>query len=126
MQLPSTEIVAPREPILGYFQGEPVFPRRNVRQLLSSVQWIEKNNRKVQANEEPLKRLTVSKRFRKRGIGTHINEMTTEVITVELYAEWQTELIPRQIIGINGKIPCTEYGNVNLIGAVSFICLIYE
>lgn len=113
IQLSTTQIVAPREPVLGYFHGEPIFPRRNVRQLYSSGQWSERFNRRVRGDEEPLRRLTLPKRNRTGD--------SDEAIVVKLYAEWQTDQIDRQLVGTDGKIPCTEFGNVNLIGAVSQI-----
>ncbi|CAG8504577.1 16606_t:CDS:10 [Funneliformis mosseae] len=107
------EIIHPKQPIIGHIRDEPIYPRRNVKQLHTAETWL-REGRQVKIGEQPVKHVksriyTVSKR-RAANMASLYDEDPPES---GLYGEWQTEeYIPEPII--NGKIPKNSYGNVNM------------
>ncbi|CAI2182863.1 2004_t:CDS:10 [Funneliformis geosporum] len=107
------EIIYPRQPIIGRIRDEPIYPRRNVKQLHTAETWL-REGRQVKIGEQPVKHVksriyTLSKR-RAANMASLYDEEPPES---GLYGEWQTEeYIPEPIM--NGKIPKNSYGNVNM------------
>ncbi|KAJ1912727.1 hypothetical protein IWQ60_009532 [Tieghemiomyces parasiticus] len=52
--LKQTEIIHPREPVIGHIRGEPVYPRSNVHALKTREHWY-REGREVVVSAEPLK-----------------------------------------------------------------------
>lgn len=103
-QLKTNEFIWPKEKRLGFFAGEPVWPRESVKQLYSEAQWEERFGRSIRTGEEPLKLI------KRRGAADDDSQESS----IGLYGEWQTEPQVRRIV--DGKIPKTKYGNVSMIG----------
>ncbi|KAH0474346.1 MAG: uncharacterized protein KVP18_003917 [Porospora cf. gigantea A] len=73
--LKANEVIIPKEPVLGWFKGEPVYPRRNVWLARSPSQW-RGQGRDVQKDQIP-----VFVRFR---------TLRGERQAVPYFVEWQT------------------------------------
>ncbi|CAB4484654.1 Rad4-domain-containing protein [Rhizophagus irregularis] len=107
------EIIHPKQPIIGNIRGEPIYPRKNVKQLHTAETWL-REGRQVMIGEQPLKHVksriyTLAKR-RAANMASLYDEEPPES---GLYGEWQTEeYIPEPII--DGKVPKNSYGNVNM------------
>ncbi|CAG8445957.1 14453_t:CDS:10 [Acaulospora morrowiae] len=107
------EIIIPKQPILGRIRGEPIYPRRNVKQLHTAETWL-REGRQVMEGQQPIKHVksriyTMAKR-RAANMAELFNEEPPES---GLYGEWQTELYKPDPV-VNGKVPKNHYGNVNL------------
>ena len=90
-QLHQNQIIYPKDRILGTFKGNPVYPRSQVRELLSESAWLKKKGRVIAENETPLKQLKGK----------------------DLFGVWQTKLFVAPL-AINGKVPRNSYGNIEL------------
>ncbi|GBB95783.1 hypothetical protein RclHR1_02610020 [Rhizophagus clarus] len=107
------EIIHPKQPIIGNIRGEPIYPRKNVKQLHTAETWL-REGRQVKIGEQPIKHVksriyTLAKR-RAANMASLYDEEPPES---GLYGEWQTEeYIPEPII--DGKVPKNSYGNVNM------------
>jgi hypothetical protein len=100
--LSRNEVVHPRntKTIVGFVDGQPVFPRKCVRELKTADAWLRDDNRKVRQEERdnPVKGSTSSNSAR----------------GAALYGEWQTEEYIQEPVGSDGSIPKNEKGNVDL------------
>lgn len=120
---------------MGYFQGEPVFLRKNVHELLSRTAWEETRNRAVIPGEIPLRRKLQKRRklvnVAKNGQTKVFPVQDSASAVVELYAIWQTQerVYPPQMKNASNDgaaasrcppIPCSQFGTVNLTGKVRF------
>ncbi|OII76097.1 DNA repair protein RAD4 [Cryptosporidium andersoni] len=91
------EIIYPQIPIIGYFQGEPVYPRENVQQLKTTKQWS-RQQRRISSGQIPIKTI----------------KDTSNNIIKEFYAEYQTELVPIREITCDNQVPVNQFHNVDL------------
>ncbi|CAG8460375.1 11689_t:CDS:10 [Acaulospora colombiana] len=92
------ETITPKLPVLGHIRGEPIYPRKNVKQ----------------EGQQPIKHVksriyTLAKR-RAANMAELFNE---EPLESGLYGEWQTEIYKPDPV-VNGIVPKNNYGNVNL------------
>ena len=127
--LKKSQVIWPREPVVGYFAGLPVYPREHVRDLKSAAAWIRESLRQVKAGEVPLK--TFKKRSQGRQAAADKAERTiaravaaaeagreyaSHVASeaereVGLFGEWQTEPWVRPA-AVDGRVPRNVFGNV--------------
>ncbi|KAH8739461.1 DNA repair protein Rad4p [Cryptosporidium ryanae] len=113
--LSSFEIIHPKEPIIGYFQGEPIYPRENVQTLKTRSQW-EQDQREVKPNQKPIKIV-----FRKNS-----NTINTENSKKqEYFAEYQTQIKPILELNCNDMIPTNKYNcvNISVKGSIPDSCI---
>ncbi|KAH7646891.1 DNA repair Rad4p, partial [Cryptosporidium bovis] len=113
--LGSFEIIHPKEPIIGYFQGEPIYPRENVQILKTKLQW-ERNQREIKPNQKPIKIV-----FKKNTNNTDIVNSKRQ----EYFAEYQTQIKPILELNYNDMIPTDKYGciNVSVKGSIPDSCI---
>ncbi|RIB13047.1 hypothetical protein C2G38_2199004 [Gigaspora rosea] len=107
------EILFPKTPIIGNIRGEPIYPRKNVKQLHTVETWL-REGRQVMEGQQPVKYVksrvfTLSKR-RAANMAEFFNQEPPESA---LYGEWQTEEYKSEPV-MDGKVPRNQYGNVNL------------
>ncbi|KAJ1973741.1 hypothetical protein H4R35_003957 [Dimargaris xerosporica] len=120
--LKQTEVIYPRDPVLGRIRGEPVFPRTNVCLLRSCEHWF-RHGRQVKADEEPLKHVSARRSTRK--LAANANDLDSAVSQhsygddssgtgqVPLFAEWQTQVYQPPPVA-DGQISKNRYGHVDL------------
>ncbi|KAJ3371882.1 hypothetical protein GGF31_002542 [Allomyces arbusculus] len=94
--LKANEVVFPKEPVLGKIKGEAIYPRGNVRMVLSKDAWLRQEGRQVKDGVEPIK---VTK---------------TRGKDVELFGDWQTEPYAPPAISADGKIPRNKFDKVEV------------
>ncbi|CAG8449162.1 11518_t:CDS:10, partial [Dentiscutata heterogama] len=107
------EIIFPTTPIIGHIKGEPIYPRKNVKQLHTVETWL-REGRQVMEGQQPVKYVksrvfTLAKR-RAANMAELFNQEPPESA---LYGEWQTEEYKSEPI-IDGKVPKNQFGNVNM------------
>ncbi|CAG8565605.1 3313_t:CDS:10 [Cetraspora pellucida] len=107
------EIIFPKTPIIGHIRGEPIYPRKNVKQLHTVETWL-REGRQVMEGQQPVKYVksrvfTLSKR-RAASMAELFNQEPPES---GLYGEWQTEEYKSEPV-IDGKVPRNQFGNVNM------------
>ncbi|KAJ1977778.1 hypothetical protein H4R34_003452 [Dimargaris verticillata] len=121
--LKQTEVIYPREPVLGRIRGEPVFPRTNVCPLRSRDHWF-RHGRQVMADVEPLKHVSARRPAGKlaraisdldsvEGQNSPQNVSSSESGRVPLFAEWQTQVYQPPPV-VDGLVPKNRYGHVDL------------
>ncbi|OZJ04548.1 hypothetical protein BZG36_02695 [Bifiguratus adelaidae] len=107
------EILYPREPVIGHWKGEPIYPRANVKRLCTAETWL-KEGRVVKPGEQPLKHvksraMTINKK-RQQEMSKLYDDQDIEV---GLYGDWQTEEYQPEHV-VDGIVPKNRYGNVDL------------
>jgi len=127
--LRKNQVVWPREPVVGYFAGLPVYPREHVRELKSAAAWVRESLRQVKMGEVPMS--TLKKRSQGRqaqaeraeraieravaateaGVEYASHVTTQEEREVGLFGEWQTEPWQRPSAE-GGRVPRNVFGNV--------------
>lgn len=102
--LSKDQVVHPRntKTIVGFVDGQPVFPRKCVRQLKSADAWLREDNLVVRPDEkgQPIK------------CGASNGQQNDE--SVPLYGAWQTEEYVQEPVRPDGTVPKNERGNVDL------------
>ncbi|EPS64981.1 hypothetical protein M569_09796, partial [Genlisea aurea] len=109
------EVLHPKEPVLGYCGGHPVYPRTCVQKLHTKEMWL-REGLQVKAGESPAKVLYMmhSEAKRKQQPVDHDgNRRDEETTATALYGKWQTEplRLPRAVDGI---VPKNERGQVEV------------
>ncbi|XP_030522585.1 DNA repair protein RAD4 [Rhodamnia argentea] len=111
--LTKCQIIHPKDPLLGFCSGYPVYPRASVQTLKTKEKWL-REGLQIKDDELPIK---VLKRSRKANRGK--NRESDEFLednsegNVELYGKWQTE--PLQLPpAVNGIVPKNERGQVDV------------
>ncbi|KAJ1613151.1 DNA repair protein Rad4p [Cryptosporidium canis] len=101
--LNSLEIIHPKEPIVGYFHGEPIYLRRNVHRLKTRAQW-EQEQREIKKNQQPIK--IIYKR--------NENGRERDKVRQEYFAEFQTQI--KQLVEFDclDKIPKGHFKSINI------------
>jgi hypothetical protein len=102
--------------VLGYFYGEPVYPRKNVQEILTRKQWEETKNRIICDGAQPIK---VKKKKNLGGKDIGVNDYNEKKL--EFFGFWQTKERPSPSVSLDSvpiPIPCSEYETVNLTGNV--------
>jgi hypothetical protein len=98
------EVIHPPHEV-GRFRGGPVFARANVQRLRAAETWLHEG-RVIKVGQQPLKRVAQRAHTinRKRALELAKADVSAEVPTQGLYAEWQTELyIPDAVINVSSK-----------------------
>mmetsp|Transcript_12685 Transcript_12685/g.51202 ORF Transcript_12685/g.51202 Transcript_12685/m.51202 type:complete len:455 (-) Transcript_12685:251-1615(-) len=94
------QILHPKEPVLGYCSGLPVYPRRCVHTLRSKERWI-REMRKVRDEAEPVKLMSARKGSSREGQ------------QIELFGFWQTEkYVPP--FAFDGIVPKDENNKLDI------------
>ncbi|XP_030461266.2 DNA repair protein RAD4 isoform X2 [Syzygium oleosum] len=107
------QIIYPKDPLLGFCSGYPVYPRASVQTLKTKEKWLREG---LQTKDDQLP-AKVLKRSRKVNRGK--NQESDEFLeddsegNIELYGKWQTE--PLQLPpAVNGIVPKNERGQVDV------------
>ncbi|XP_062191832.1 DNA repair protein RAD4 isoform X2 [Phragmites australis] len=110
--LHKNQVLHPKDPVLGFCKGHPVYPRSCVQTLQSRHGWL-REGLQVRENELPAKVVTRPKRtFNAQSLQSSANEDDLKP-TLELYGEWQLE--PLQLPhAVNGIVPKNERGQVDV------------
>ncbi|KAJ3409097.1 hypothetical protein HDV05_004586 [Chytridiales sp. JEL 0842] len=101
-----------KEYAVGNFKGEHVYPRKNVKEVLSAEAW-KKKGRSIKAGEEPLKTVRPTKRKKGEAPPEDEDEPVTGTKSYGLFGEWQTEDYRPEPL-VDGKIPKNNFGNFEL------------
>eukprot|EP00050_Salpingoeca_kvevrii_P016735 m.58151 g.58151 ORF g.58151 m.58151 type:complete len:639 (-) comp7127_c0_seq1:427-2343(-) len=99
--LGALEAIYPKEPVVGYCKGEPIYPRENVQPLLSEQRWL-KEGRVVRTGEQAHKTVPA------RGKAADDEAPGTPV-----FGLWQTQEYEPPVAA-DGKVPRNQYGTVDL------------
>ncbi|OII73048.1 Rad4-related protein [Cryptosporidium ubiquitum] len=102
--LNSLEIVHPKEPIVGYFQGEPIYLRENVQTLKTRTQW-DQEQREIKIDQQPIKII-----FKKK----NGNDSLKGKIKLEYFAEFQTQIKPLVELNHLDKIPRDNFKSIDI------------
>ncbi|KAF7457792.1 DNA repair protein Rad4 [Cryptosporidium felis] len=114
--LNSLEIIHPKEPIVGYFEGEPIYLRENVHVLKTKKQW-EREQREVKLNQLPIKTINKAKTCNDNGLNCQRK--------LEYFAEFQTQIKPITDLNYLDKIPVDKFKSINttIKGSVPDSCI---
>lgn len=102
--LNSLEIVHPKEPIVGFFQGEPIYLRENVQSLKTRSQW-EKEQREIKNNQPPIKIV-----YKKSDSSDSLKGR----VKFEYFAEFQTQIKPLLELNNLDNIPKDHFKSINV------------
>ncbi|KAF8017175.1 hypothetical protein BT93_H2383 [Corymbia citriodora subsp. variegata] len=107
------QIIHPKDPLLGFCSGYPVYPRASVQTLKTKEKWL-REGLQIKEDELPTK---VLKRSRKvdRGKNRESDEFLEDDSegNIKLYGKWQTE--PLQLPpAVNGIVPKNERSQVDV------------
>ncbi|KAH8584476.1 DNA repair Rad4p [Cryptosporidium sp. chipmunk genotype I] len=102
--LNSLEIIHPKEPIVGYFQGEPIYLRENVQTLKTRTQW-DQEQREIKIDQQPIKII-----FKKKNDKDCLNGK----VKLEYFAEFQTQIKPLAELNHLDKIPKDHFKSINI------------
>ncbi|KAL0097617.1 hypothetical protein J3Q64DRAFT_1807557 [Phycomyces blakesleeanus] len=107
--LKKMEILYPKEPVIGYIKGEPIYPRDCVKEIHTPETWM-KLGRIIKKGEHPVKRINArAATIEKRRAIEHAKQDGNEVLA-DCYGEWQTiPYVPQP-----GHVPRNSYGNIDL------------
>lgn len=102
--LNSLEIVHPKEPIVGFFQGEPIYPRENVQSLKTRSQWG-KEQREIKKNQQPIKIIYKN---------NDSSDSLKGRVKFEYFAEFQTQIKPLLELNNLDNIPKDHFKSINI------------
>ncbi|OLQ17561.1 Rad4 beta-hairpin domain 1 family protein [Cryptosporidium hominis] len=102
--LNSLEIIHPKEPIVGYFQGEPIYLRENVQTLKTKTQW-DQEQREIKIGQQPIKII-----FKKKNDDADLKGK----VKLEYYAEFQTQIKPLAELNHLDQIPKDHFKSINI------------
>ncbi|KAJ1919921.1 hypothetical protein H4219_001702 [Mycoemilia scoparia] len=110
-----TQALYPKEPVIGYVRGEPVYLRSCVQKLYSASKWL-RLGRCIKPGEKPTKMLLKSS-SRKRGVDERNSGSNTDIEGETkgslLFGEWQTAVYVPPAVD-NGCVPKDSYGRLDV------------
>ncbi|RWW71455.1 hypothetical protein BHE74_00020823 [Ensete ventricosum] len=107
------QVLYPKDPILGYCSGHPVYPRSCVHNLQTKQKWL-REGLQVRASEMPAKVVKRSRYF-VSGQTSEVNVPKEDyaIPSVELFGMWQLEPL-KLPHAVNGIVPKNERGQVEV------------
>lgn len=102
--LNSLEIIHPKEPVVGYFQGEPIYLRENVQTLKTRMQWNQEQ-REIKIDQQPIKVI-----FKKKNASDCLNCK----VKLEYFAEFQTQIKPLVELNHLDEIPKDKFKSIDI------------